>query len=156
MSTRADLRANLRNRLEDPTPNPLWSDALLHEFCRSDASQKRPFSRQRTRDREAAGVNPLPMPPVTERDIAHVAELASCAYAVAGIRRRLFCWIGVSELKTPALPAAGRSVVHPAQLPTTMSPLDQPAATTRHSAATAARALLRGRSSRQTAWIPPV
>jgi len=34
MSTRADLRANLRNRLEDPTPNPLWSDALLHEFRR--------------------------------------------------------------------------------------------------------------------------
>lgn len=32
MTTRADLRASLRIRLEDPTPNPLWSDTILHEF----------------------------------------------------------------------------------------------------------------------------
>lgn len=32
MTTRADLRASLRIRLEDPTPNPLWSDTVLHDF----------------------------------------------------------------------------------------------------------------------------
>src|SRR5690606_16333724 len=34
MTTRAELRASLRVRLEDPTPAPLWSDAVLHDFLR--------------------------------------------------------------------------------------------------------------------------
>ena len=34
MTTRTDLRVSLRVRLEDPTPAPLWIDAVLHDFLR--------------------------------------------------------------------------------------------------------------------------
>jgi len=135
MSTRADLRANLRNRLEDPTPNPLWSDALLHEFLQEAMHRySARFPAQRTEIVSAAGGETLlPLAdPVTERDIAHVrlpnGELLP--HAVEGDPAPgWFCWNGVIELKTPALAGAWQiGWFTPRQLPTDdVTPLDLPA-----------------------------
>ncbi len=108
MATRADLRANLRNRLEDPTPTPLWSDALLHEFLQEAMHRySARFPTQRTEIVSAAGgETTLPLAdPVTERDIARVrlpnGELLP--RAVEGDPAPgWFCWNGAIALQTPA------------------------------------------------------
>ena len=77
MITRADLRASLRIRLEDPTPNPLWSDAMLHDFLREALHRySARFPAQRTEIAIATG-GELLLPlsgPATERDIVRVHQ----------------------------------------------------------------------------------
>lgn len=75
MTNRADLRASLRVRLEDPTPNPIWSDAILHDFLREALHRySARFPAQRTETIVAAGgEQQLPLTgPDTARDIVHV------------------------------------------------------------------------------------
>ena len=75
MTTRSDLRASLRIRLEDPTPAPLWTDAVLHDFLREALHRySARFPRQMTDTIVATG-GELALPlvePVTERDVARV------------------------------------------------------------------------------------
>ena len=75
MTTRADLRASLRVRLEDPTPAPLWIDAVLHDFLREALHRySARFLLQQTETIPASG-GELVLPltgPATERDIARV------------------------------------------------------------------------------------
>jgi hypothetical protein len=77
MTTRADLRASLRIRLEDPTPNPLWSDAMLHDFLREALHRySARFPVQRTELVIATGGERLlPLTgPSTDRDIVRVHQ----------------------------------------------------------------------------------
>jgi hypothetical protein len=77
MTTRADLRASLRIRLEDPTPNPLWSDAMLHDFLREALHRySARFPLQRTELVIATGGERLlPLTgPSTDRDIVRVHQ----------------------------------------------------------------------------------
>lgn len=75
MTTRADLRASLRVRLEDPTPAPLWIDAVLHDFLREALNRySARFPLQQTESVIAVG-GELLLPlagPTRERDIALV------------------------------------------------------------------------------------
>lgn len=75
MITRADLRDQLRNRLEDPTPAPLWPDASLHGFL-ADALHRYSarFPRQESESLVAlGGEQVLPVTgPVGEREIVRV------------------------------------------------------------------------------------
>lgn len=75
MTTRADLRASLRVRLEDPTPAPLWIDAVLHDFLREALRRySARFPLQQTETVTATG-GELVLPlsgPAAERDIARV------------------------------------------------------------------------------------
>ena len=75
MTTRADLRASLRVRLEDPTPAPLWIDAVLHDFLRESLHRySARFPLQQTETIPASG-GELVLPltgPATERDIVRV------------------------------------------------------------------------------------
>ena len=75
MTTRADLRASLRVRLEDPTPAPLWIDAVLHDFLREALNRySARFPREQTETVVAAG-GELLLPvagPTRERDIVRV------------------------------------------------------------------------------------
>ncbi|HET9660853.1 MAG TPA: hypothetical protein VFP05_11025 [Thermomicrobiales bacterium] len=77
MTTRSDLRASLRIRLEDPTPNPLWSDPMLHDFLREALHRySARFPAQRTETVTATGgelLLPLTGPSV-ERDIVRVHQ----------------------------------------------------------------------------------
>ncbi len=75
MTTRAELRASLRVRLEDPTPAPLWSDAVLHDFLREALHRySARFPLQQTETVVAVGGEAaLTLSgPASERDIAHV------------------------------------------------------------------------------------
>lgn len=75
MTTRADLRASLRVRLEDPTPAPLWIDAVLHDFLREALHRySARFPRQQTESIAAVGGELiLPLSGVTsERDVVRV------------------------------------------------------------------------------------
>jgi len=75
VTTRADLLASLRVRLEDPTPAPLWTDAVLHDFLREALHRySARFPRQQTETILAIG-GELLLPltgPATGRDIARV------------------------------------------------------------------------------------
>lgn len=75
MTTRSDLRAALRIRLEDPTPNPLWNDDALHEFLREALHRySARFPDQRTETVAATG-GELLLPltgPALARDIVRV------------------------------------------------------------------------------------
>ncbi len=135
MTTRADLRASLRNRLEDPTPNPLWSDDLLHEFLREALHRySARFPAEQTETVTAAG-GELSLPltdPFTGRDIARVrlpnGELLP--RAVEGDPAPgWFGWNGALVLQTPA-PAGNWQIDRfaPRELPADdVSPLDLPA-----------------------------
>ncbi|MCO5222980.1 MAG: hypothetical protein M9947_15620 [Thermomicrobiales bacterium] len=75
MTTRADLRAKLRIRLDDPTPAPLWSDAMLHDFLLEAFHRySARFPLQQTEPVTAAGGERLlPLTgPTVERDIVRV------------------------------------------------------------------------------------
>jgi hypothetical protein len=75
MTTRAELRASLRVRLEDPTPAPLWTDAVLHDYLREALHRySGRFPQQRTETLLAiGGEHLLPVTgPKGERDIARV------------------------------------------------------------------------------------
>ena len=77
MTTRADLRASLRIRLEDPTPNPLWSDPALHDFLMEAIHRySARFPRQQTETIVAAGSELIfsLTGPTVERDIARVRQ----------------------------------------------------------------------------------
>ena len=77
MTTRSDLRASLRVRLEDPTPAPLWSDAMLHDFLRESLHRySARFPAQRTETVIATGGERLlPLSgPTLERDIVRVRQ----------------------------------------------------------------------------------
>jgi hypothetical protein len=77
MITRAELRASLRIRLEDPTPNPLWSDAMLHDFLKEAIHRySARFPAQRTETVLATGGETLlPLTgPSAGRDIARVHQ----------------------------------------------------------------------------------
>lgn len=75
MTTRAELRASLRVRLEDPTPAPFWTDAVLHDFLRESLHRySARFPQQQTETVAATG-GELLLPltgPETEREIARV------------------------------------------------------------------------------------
>ena len=77
MTTRAALRASLRIRLEDPTPNPLWSDDTLHDFLREALhrySARYPAQRSETIV-AAGGERLLPLTgSALARDIIHVYQ----------------------------------------------------------------------------------
>lgn len=111
MTTRADLRASLRIRLEDPTPNPLWSDPMLHDFLLEAIHRySARFPRQQTEIVGAAGgelLFPLTGPAVG-RDIAAVRlpDGTLLPRAVAGDRAPGWSfWNGALLLNVPA--AAG-------------------------------------------------
>lgn len=77
MTTRADLRASLRIRLEDPTPNPLWNDDAVHDFLREALHRySARFPAQRSETIIATGGERLlPLTgPAMARDIVHVYQ----------------------------------------------------------------------------------
>jgi hypothetical protein len=108
MTTRADLRASLRIRLEDPTPNPLWSDAMLHDFLREALHRySARFPAQLSEIAIATG-GELLLPltgPATERDIVrvHLPDGSLLPHAVEGDRAPgCTFWNGALVLTTPA------------------------------------------------------
>jgi len=108
MTTRADLRASLRIRLEDPTPNPLWSDAMLHDFLREALHRySARFPAQLSEIAIATG-GELLLPltgPATERDIVrvHLPDGSLLPHAVEGDRAPGWTfWNGALVLTTPA------------------------------------------------------
>ncbi len=108
MTTRADLRASLRIRLEDPTPNPLWSDAMLHDFLREALHRySARFPAQLSEIAIATG-GELLLPltgPATERDIVrvHLPNGALLPPAVANDPAPGWTfWNGALVLTTPA------------------------------------------------------
>lgn len=110
MITRADLRASLRIRLEDPTPNPLWSDAMLHDFLRESLhrfSARIPAQRTET-VAATGGEHTLPVSgPTVERDIArvHLPNGQLLPHTVEGDRAGGWSfWNGALVLNTPAAP----------------------------------------------------
>lgn len=77
MTNRADLRASLRIRLEDPTPAPLWSDTMLHDFLAEALNRfSSRFPAQQTELVIASGgERTLPLEgPTGERDIVRVRQ----------------------------------------------------------------------------------
>ncbi len=109
MTTRADLRTSLRIRLEDPTPNPLWSDAVLHAVLGEALHRfSARFPQQRTALVLAAGGEVvLPVSgPATKRDIAQVRlpDGAPLPPAVDGDRAPGWAfWNGALVLNQPAV-----------------------------------------------------
>jgi hypothetical protein len=108
MTTRADLRASLRIRLEDPTPNPLWSDTVLHDFLREALHRySARFPAQLSEIVIAAG-DELLLPlsgPAVERDIVrvHLPNGALLPHAVAGDPAPGWTfWNGALVLTAPA------------------------------------------------------
>jgi hypothetical protein len=111
MTTRSDLRASLRIRLEDPTPAPLWSDAILHDFLSESLHRySARFPAQHSETVIATG-GELLLPisgPALERDIARVRQPngASLPHAVDGDPAAGWTfWNGALVLSAPA--AAG-------------------------------------------------
>ncbi|TXG86763.1 MAG: hypothetical protein E6R14_02405 [Thermomicrobiales bacterium] len=111
MTTRADLRASLRIRLEDPTPAPLWSDVVLHDFLREALYRfSARFPLQQTESVVAIG-GELLLPlsgPSSERDIVSVRLPGGdlLPHAVAGDSAAGWSfWNGALALTVPA--AAG-------------------------------------------------
>lgn len=111
MATRADLRASLRNRLEDPVPAPLWSDAVLHDFLAGALHRYGVrFPRQRTETVVAAGGELLFLltGPSWTSDILRVRQPTGALLppAVAGDHAPGWSfWNGALRLSVPA--AAG-------------------------------------------------
>jgi hypothetical protein len=108
MTTRADLRASLRVRLEDPTPAPLWIDAVLHDFLREAIHRySARFPRQQTETVVATG-GELLLPlsgPTSERDIArvHLPNGTVLPHAVTGDPTHGWeFWNGALVLNFPA------------------------------------------------------
>jgi hypothetical protein len=108
MTTRSDLRTSLRIRLEDPTPNPLWSDSMLHDFLRVALLRySARYPAQRTETVTATGgelVLPISGPSV-ERDIVrvHLPNGSILPHAVAGDPAPGWTfWNGALMLTTPA------------------------------------------------------
>ena len=108
MTTRSDLRASLRVRLEDPTPAPLWTDAVLHDFLRAAlhrASAR--FPRQMTETLVATG-GELVLPlagPALERDIVRVHRpdgTVLCSSVPGDPTPGWSFWSGALVLNTPA------------------------------------------------------
>lgn len=86
MTNRADLRASLRIRLEDPTPAPLWSDAMLHDFLAEalDHYSSRFPAQQTSLVIASGGERALPLTgPTSERDIVRVRQPSGVLLAPA-------------------------------------------------------------------------
>ena len=136
MTTRADLRAKLRVRLEDPTPNPLWSDAMLHDFLLEAMHRySARFPLQQTETVVASG-GELVLPvdgPASEREIVRVRlpNGSVLPRAVEGDRRPGWTFWNGALLLTMQAPAGDWQVdylaMHP--FPTDdLTPLDIPSA----------------------------
>lgn len=109
MTTRADLRASLRIRLEDPTPNPLWSDTILHDFLAEALHRySARFPLQQTMTVAAVGgelVLPIGLP-LAVRDIGRVRLPNGSILPPAREDDRAFGWSfwnGALVLNRPAL-----------------------------------------------------
>jgi hypothetical protein len=135
MTTRSDLRASLRVRLEDPTPVPLWIDAVLHDFLREALHRySARFPRQQTESVIASGEELLlPLSgPASERDIVRVylPNGTELPHALAGDPTPGWAfWSGALVLNFPA-PAGSWRIDYLAlrELPDDdVTPIDLPA-----------------------------
>lgn len=109
MTTRAELRASLRVRLEDPTPAPLWTDAVLNDLLAEAVHRYSARFPQQLTETVAAAGGELLLPltgPAVERDIVRVRQPdgSLLSHAVESDRAPGWSfWSGALLLNVPAV-----------------------------------------------------